>query len=94
VRALLSKHPRRVELGARRARDLARALIGCEEVVSVRLGTTAGPSGAEDRLSIETRAVGPFFERLNAIAVGERYGITAMHSADASLEAVFDYLIA
>jgi ABC-2 type transport system ATP-binding protein len=91
VRALLSRHPRRVELGARRARDLARALIGCEEVVSVRVGTAGG---SEDRLSIETRAVGPFFQRLNAIAAGERYGITAVHSADASLEAVFDYLVA
>jgi ABC-2 type transport system ATP-binding protein len=91
VRALLSKHPRRVELGARRARDLARTLIGCEEVVSVRVGASAG---AEDRLSIETRAVGPFFRRLNAIAAGERYGITAVRSDDASLEAVFDYLIA
>lgn len=91
VRALLSKHPRRVELGARRARDLARALIGCEEVVSVRVGATGE---SEDRLSIETRAVGPFFKRLNALAAAERFGISAVHSADASLEAVFDYLIA
>ena len=91
VRALLSKHPRRVELGARRARDLARALIGCEEVVSVRVSSTIE---SEDRLSIETRAVGPFFQRLNAIAAAERFGISAVRSADASLEAVFDYLIA
>jgi ABC-2 type transport system ATP-binding protein len=91
VRALLSKHPRRVELAARRARELARALIGCDEVLSVRVGKHAE---AEDRLSIETRAVGPFFRRLNAIAAGERFGISAVRSADASLEAVFDYLIA
>jgi ABC-2 type transport system ATP-binding protein len=97
VRALLSKHPRRVELGARRARELAQVLIGCEEVLSVRVGASATSSpgnGAEDRLSIETRAVGPFFRRLNEVAARERYGISAMHSADASLEAVFDYLIA
>jgi ABC-2 type transport system ATP-binding protein len=90
VRALLSKHPRRVEIGARRARDLAQALIGCEDVVSVRLG--AGANG-EDRLSIETRAVGRFFQRLGAITSGERFGISAVRSDDASLEAVFDYLI-
>ena len=91
VRALLSKHPRRVELSARRARELARALIGCDEVLSVKVGRTIE---AEDRLSIETKAVGPFFRQLNAIAARERFGISAVRSADASLEAVFDYLIA
>jgi ABC-2 type transport system ATP-binding protein len=90
VRALLSKHPRRVELTARRARDLARELIGLEEVVSVRVG--ANGTGA-DQLSIETRAVGPFFARLGALAAAEPFGIRAVSSADASLEAVFDYLI-
>jgi ABC-2 type transport system ATP-binding protein len=91
VRALLSKHPRRVEIGARRARELARVLVGCDEVVSIKVGRS---SAGDDHLSIETRAVGPFFERLNAIAAGERFGISAVKSADASLEAVFDYLIA
>ena len=91
VRALLSKHPRKVEIEARRARELARALIGCEEVLSVRVG--AGAAG-EDRLSIETRSVGTFFERLGRFAASERFGISSLHSADASLEAVFDYLIA
>ena len=91
VRALLSKHPRRVELSARRARELARALIACDEVLSVKVGRTME---AEDRLSIETKAVGPFFQQLNAIAARERFGISAVRSADASLEAVFDYLIA
>lgn len=91
VRALLSKHPRKVEIEARRARELARALIGCEEVLSVRVGTTLA---SEDRLSIETRSVGTFFERLSRFAAAERFGISSVHSADASLEAVFDYLIA
>jgi ABC-2 type transport system ATP-binding protein len=91
VRALLSKHPRRVELTARRARDLAQALIGNPDVLSVRLN---GEQGAEDRISVETRAVGPFFEGLNSIAAGSRFGISAVASADASLEAIFDYMIA
>jgi len=91
VRGLLSRHPRRVELGARRARDLARELVACEEVLSVRV---QGPAGDEDGLSIETRAVGPFFARLNELATSEGFGITFVRSSDASLEAVFDYLIA
>ena len=90
VRALLSRHPRRVEIIARRARDLARVLISHEEVLSVRVGTN---QEREEQLSVETRAVGPFFRRLNAVAAGERFGIGAVRSADANLEAVFDYLV-
>ena len=91
VRALLSKHPRRVELRAARARDLACALMECEEVLSVRLDPdgTNGLAG----VSLETRDVGAFQRRLTAIAARGRFGISSMHSADASLEAVFDYLV-
>src|SRR5262249_26792741 len=53
VRALLSKHPRRVELSARRPRELARSLIEYPEVVSVRVS-------AEQQLALETRDVGAF----------------------------------
>jgi ABC-2 type transport system ATP-binding protein len=91
VRALLSKHPRRIELRARRARDLARALFARADVVSVRLHPG---EDAEDRLTVETRSVGAFFGGLTGAAAAERYGITSVRSADASLEAVFDYLIA
>ncbi len=38
VRALLNRHPRKVQLCARRPRELARALIECQEVLSVRVG--------------------------------------------------------
>ena len=91
VRALLSRHPRRVEVGARRARELARALLEFPEVQSVRLN---GEPAAEGELVLETRDVGAFFRRLTAAAGRERFGITALRSSDASLESVFDYLIA
>jgi len=90
VRDLLSRHPRRIELAARRARPLAQALIGCEEVLSVKVSR----SSLGDGLSVETSAAGPFFRRLNAIATTESFGIQALQSSDVSLEAVFDYLIA
>jgi len=94
VRALLLKHPRRVEVTAREARALARALIECDEVLSVRVGAEPGANGsAEQRLSIETREVGAFYRRMTAIAAQGRFGVAAMRSGDASLEAVFDYLI-
>jgi ABC-2 type transport system ATP-binding protein len=89
VRALLSRHPRKVEILARRPRELARALIECPEVLSVRVGARS-----EQELALETRDVGAFFTRLTTIAGRERFGITALRSADASLEAVFDYLVA
>jgi ABC-2 type transport system ATP-binding protein len=91
VRALLSRHPRRVEISARRARALAQALLAWDEVVSVRIGAI---QGAEEQLAVETRDVGAFYRRLTERAGAERFGLTAVRSADASLEAVFDYLVA
>ena len=91
VRALLSKHPRRVELRAARARDLACALMECEEVLSVRLDPEA--TNGLPGVSLETRDVGAFQRRLTTIAAHGRFGISSLHSADASLEAVFDYLV-
>lgn len=92
VRALLSKHPRRVELATRRPRELARALIEWPEVVSIRVDP--GQDGAGPQLALETRDVGAFYRRLTGLAARERFGISSLRSADASLEAVFDYLIA
>jgi ABC-2 type transport system ATP-binding protein len=107
VRALLSKHPRRVELVARRPRELARELIACEEVLSIRLdpldSTSNGAAAADGApsqgrapgglLALETSDVGAFYRRLTALAAGERFGISDLKSGDASLEAVFDYLV-
>ena len=87
VRELLSQHPRRVELFARDPRGLARALIGVEEVLSVRL--TEG----EDLLSLETRDIGRFHRRLTEIAAAGTFGVRGLESVDVSLEAVFDYLV-
>ena len=92
VRSLLNRHPRRVELRAARPRELAQALLGCEEVVAVQLA-------GEDGLRLETRDVGAFYAELTALAAGAAqsdgrgFGISALESADASLEAVFDYLV-
>lgn len=86
VRKLLSRHPRRVEIRARDARRLAAALVALEDVSSVRLA----PDG---RLSVETSDVERFFAQFTAIAARERAGVVGLESHDASLEAVFDYLV-
>jgi len=88
VRQLLSRHPRRVELRAREPRKLARALVELEFVASVRVAQDEG------RVSVETRDLERFFEELTHVAARERAGLTSVESHDASLEAVFDYLVA
>ena len=91
VRALLNRHPRKVEITARRARELARVLLAWDEVLAVRVGTQ---QGVEELLSVETRDVGAFWRRLTPLAGAESFGVSEVKSQDASLEAVFDYLVA
>jgi ABC-2 type transport system ATP-binding protein len=87
VRRLLSRHPRRVEIRAREARKLARALVALDDVSSVKLAL----DGA--RVSIETHDLERFFAELTELAPRERAGITSLESHDSNLEAVFDYLV-
>lgn len=88
VRQLLSRHPRRIELRAREPRRLARALIELEFVSSVRVAPEDG------RISIETVDLERFFTELSHVVAETRAGLTSLESHDASLEAVFDYLVA
>ncbi len=88
VRALLTRFPRKVEIQARDARRLAERLVGWEGVRAVRLD-----EGGE-RLSVETDDSEAFHRRLTAAASGGGFGISGLESGDASLEAIFDYLVA
>jgi len=90
VRRLLSKHPSRIELSAKRPRELARELFAYDEVLSVRLGSTDTNGG---RIDLETSDAAQFFRRLTGVAAQGGYGIESLASADASLEAIFDYLV-
>jgi ABC-2 type transport system ATP-binding protein len=86
VRALLSSHPRKIEIRAREPRRLARALLAVEGVSSVRLEP-------DSRLILETSDLPSFEHGLSAIAATERAGIQSFEPLDAGLEAVFDYLV-
>ncbi|MFO1011091.1 MAG: ABC transporter ATP-binding protein [Planctomycetota bacterium] len=88
IRRLLSRHPRKVEIVARDARSLARALLELEHVLAVRL--RADGSAVE----LETRDLERLWDELPSVAARVRAGIRALESTDASLEAVFDYLVA
>jgi ABC-2 type transport system ATP-binding protein len=87
VRKLLSRHPRRVTLRAREPRRLAEAVLAFEHVDAL----TLAPDG--EGLVVETRDLDDFFRRLPPIAGKLRAGIKSLESGDASLEAVFDYLV-
>jgi ABC-2 type transport system ATP-binding protein len=87
VRALLNRHPRRVEIGVRDGRRLARRLVDFEDVLSVRF------TPEEQRLTVETRDLEAFQAQFTRAAAEERAGVRTLESSDASLEAVFDYLV-
>jgi ABC-2 type transport system ATP-binding protein len=92
VRALLDRHPRKVEIKAREPRKLAGAIVALDGVRSVKLGAPV-MSGMLGDLSIETSDLEGFYSALPAIAVAERAGIQSLEATDAGLEAVFDYLV-
>jgi ABC-2 type transport system ATP-binding protein len=87
IRALLSRHPRKVELRARDGRRLARAVLELPGVRSLRI--------SEDgtALGIETSDLDGFLAALAGVAAGAGAGIRSLATPDASLEAVFDYLV-
>ncbi len=87
VRQLLSRHPRKVHLRAREPRALARALLELPHVHSATLEEATGD------LHIETRDIRAFHSDLPALASRTRSGIASLESSDASLDAVFDYLV-
>jgi ABC-2 type transport system ATP-binding protein len=86
VRALLQRHPMRIEVRARAPRELARALLTLDEVVSVQLGQGDG------LVRLEASDAARFFERATSLVAEGSFGIQSLESVDAGLEAVFDYL--
>lgn len=87
IRQLLARHPRKVRLTAAAPRRLACALLASPSVAAARLA----PDGAT--IDLETYDIEGFFRALPEIARTERAGIQSMETADAGLEAVFDYLV-
>jgi len=86
VRSLLSRHPRHVLVHASSARRLAEACLRWEHVISVRLQD-------EEHLSLETRDLEAFCAALPELVTELSPGLKRLESPDASLEAVFDYLV-
>ena len=87
VRRLISRHPSRVNVTARDPRRLANALLDLDHVRAVSLGAD------NTSLQIETANVAAFHEAFAGVAAKAQAGVRGLHSDDASLEAVFDYLV-
>jgi ABC-2 type transport system ATP-binding protein len=87
VRQLISRHPSRVRVTARDPRKLAARLFDQPHVRAVALG----PDG--ESVQIETDNVAEFHVTFAAVAKEAAAGVRSLSSDDASLEAVFDYLV-
>jgi ABC-2 type transport system ATP-binding protein len=87
VRRLLSRHPRRVVIHAREARRLSVELMALESVRSIELSSSSSSA------TVETSEIDLFLTELTRVAARAKVGITSLDSPDASLEAVFDYLV-
>lgn len=87
VRDLIDAHPHRVSLSCDRPRDLARLLLGEDDVLSVDFG--AGPGS----VVVETNNRDKFFGRLPALLLSHNIRIDEITSPDDNLQAVFDYLV-
>lgn len=85
IRALLSRYPHKIVLRSPRARDLARALLGCEGVKGVRI--------EEGALHLDAHAPMEIYDRLPRIVVDEGIPVHGVETADASLDAIFQYLV-
>ncbi len=89
IRDLIDKHPHRIQLRTDQPRALAALLVGFEDVLGVRVPRDE----AEPVVEVETDRPDAFYERLPEIVLDHGLPIDEVTSQDASLEAVFHYLI-
>ena len=86
IRDLIDEHPHSVFIRAARPRELARALLTSDDVLSMRFEA--------DALIVETGRPDAFYARLTAMAAsGEAGPIDEVTSPDDNLQAVFKYLV-
>jgi ABC-2 type transport system ATP-binding protein len=86
IRGLIDEHPHRVWIRADDPHEVARQLLGGDEVSSVRF--------EEGAVVVETAKPDAFYSRLTRIAAsGEAGAIDEVTSPDDNLQAVFTYLV-
>ncbi|MCI4331994.1 MAG: ABC transporter ATP-binding protein [Thermoplasmata archaeon] len=85
IRDLIDARPHTIELTTPDPRGLAKLLSGWEHVVGIEF---VGP----DRLTVRSRLPDAFYRGLPELVVSQGAEITAVHSSDDNLDAVFRYL--
>lgn len=86
IRDLLEEHPHHVQVVVDRPRDLAAAVLGEPGVLGVRFP-------AAHTVEFETREPDRTYATIAKKAVEGKYHITSLTSPDATLEALFHYLV-
>ncbi|MHC4954255.1 MAG: ABC transporter ATP-binding protein [Planctomycetota bacterium] len=86
IRSYLDRYPHRILLRSPRARELARALLELESVLSVKLDG--------DRIHLETRHPDELYDLLPRLVLEENLDVEELAPEDASLAAIFEYLVA
>ncbi|MGE3175280.1 MAG: ABC transporter ATP-binding protein [Planctomycetota bacterium] len=87
IRSLMNEHPHRITIRCDDARALAHVVVRDLPVDGVEI------EGGRAALTVLTRAPGPFYEGLPAVAEQAGVKIRELVSADDKLEAVFHYLM-
>ncbi len=86
IRDLIDEHPHTVCIRSKRPRDLARELVGSDELLSLRFDG--------DALFVQTSKPDAFYARLTEMGARDSDGgIYEITSPDDNLQAVFDYLV-
>ncbi len=88
IRELLTDHPLQLDMSVSNSRQLSKALLDCEHVVSVELNAN-DPS----KLTVFTRHQNQFFEDLPRILQSEDIQIERLYAEDEDMESVFKYLV-
>lgn len=85
IRGLLDKHPHQIRVQSPRARDLARALLGLQGVVGVRLD--------DGSVHVDTTDPEAVYDRLPHLVLEEGLPVEGLEASDVGLDAIFGYLV-
>jgi ABC-2 type transport system ATP-binding protein len=86
IRSLMDQHPHQVRVTVDRPRQLARELVGHEDVVQIQVDDEAR------EVEAKTRAPEHFYDRLERTLIDDGYQVEQLTSPDDNLQAVFEYL--
>jgi ABC-2 type transport system ATP-binding protein len=85
IRRELSRYPHQILLRSTEPRALARELLQLPGVVGVRL--------TDSEVRVETRHPDELYDRLPQLVLEQRLPVDALEAEDASLDAIFEYLV-